>query len=199
MLRVLQSRDLRLTGLTRKLTHHVLPQAGILANQLLEKHLANKGYYQCQHTPGLWRQVWQSITFCLVVDDFWHQGHQHHDMDHLINALKEHYTIAIGMRGSLFCGIRLTWNYLQRHVDCYIPRYINKALMKYYHPKPVSPQHAPYRVAPIQYGDGCRGCRLIPHNPSPQSRSNASKTSLVPSCTMCEQLTRHFLLHSAPL
>ncbi len=30
-----------------------LPQAGILANQLLEKRLAKKRYYQCQHTPGL--------------------------------------------------------------------------------------------------------------------------------------------------
>ncbi len=32
-----------------------LPQAGILANQLLEKCLTTKVYYQCQHTPGLWR------------------------------------------------------------------------------------------------------------------------------------------------
>jgi hypothetical protein len=30
-----------------------LPQAGIFANQLLEKRLATKEYYQCQHTPGL--------------------------------------------------------------------------------------------------------------------------------------------------
>jgi hypothetical protein len=47
-----------------------LPQANIRANQLLEKHLATKGYYQCQHTPGLWCHVWQNITFCLVLDDF---------------------------------------------------------------------------------------------------------------------------------
>eukprot|EP00804_Cyclotella_cryptica_P006014 CCRYP_000255-RA/>CCRYP_000255-RA protein AED:0.25 eAED:0.25 QI:0/0/0/1/1/1/2/0/796 len=47
-----------------------LPQAGILANKLLEKRLAKAGYYQCQHTPGLWRHVWRPITFCLVVDDF---------------------------------------------------------------------------------------------------------------------------------
>eukprot|EP00804_Cyclotella_cryptica_P012506 CCRYP_017700-RA/>CCRYP_017700-RA protein AED:0.42 eAED:0.36 QI:0/0/0/1/0.66/0.25/4/0/397 len=46
-----------------------LPQAGILANKLLEKRLAKAGYYQCQHTPGLWRHVWRPITFCLVVDD----------------------------------------------------------------------------------------------------------------------------------
>jgi hypothetical protein len=33
-----------------------------------------------------------------------------------------------------------------------MPGYINKALMKYQHPKPVSPQHAPYKVALIRYG-----------------------------------------------
>jgi len=36
-----------------------LPQAGIIANQLLKKRLAEKGYYQCQHTPGLWRHMAQ--------------------------------------------------------------------------------------------------------------------------------------------
>ncbi len=33
-----------------------------------------------------------------------------------------------------------------------MPGHINKALTKYQHPKPVSPQHAPYKAAPIQYG-----------------------------------------------
>ncbi len=73
-------------------------------------------------------------------------------MDHLVNALKEHNTVAVNMTESLFCGIHLTWNYAQRHIDCHMLGYINKALTKYQHPKPVSPQHAPYKVAPIQYG-----------------------------------------------
>jgi hypothetical protein len=65
-----------------------LPQAGILDNQLLEKCLAIKGYYQRQHTPGLWCHVWWNITFCLVVDDFGIKVTNMHDMDHLVNALK---------------------------------------------------------------------------------------------------------------
>jgi hypothetical protein len=75
-----------------------------------------------------------------------------HNMDHFINALKEHYTMAIDLMGSLFCGIHLTWNYTLGHIDCHMPGYINKALKKYQHPKPVSPQHAPYKAALIQYG-----------------------------------------------
>jgi hypothetical protein len=34
-----------------------LPQASILANNLLEQLLSAKGYYQCQHTPGLWHHM----------------------------------------------------------------------------------------------------------------------------------------------
>ncbi len=72
-----------------------LPQAGILANQLLEKCLATKGYCQCQHTPDLWCHVWKNITFCLVVDNFGIKVTNMHNMDHLVNALKKHNTIAI--------------------------------------------------------------------------------------------------------
>ena len=32
-----------------------LPQAGILANKLLQKNLAQFGYLPCKLTPGLWK------------------------------------------------------------------------------------------------------------------------------------------------
>jgi hypothetical protein len=66
-----------------------LPQAGILANQLLEKCLATKRYYQCQHTFFLWHHVWWNITFYLVVDDFGMKVTVMHDMDHLVDVLKK--------------------------------------------------------------------------------------------------------------
>jgi hypothetical protein len=127
------------------------PQAGILPNQLLNKCLAIKGYYQFQHTPRLWYHVWRNITFCLGVNNFGINVANMHYMDHLVNALKKHYTVAIDLMGSLFCGIHL-WNYTLGHVDFHTPGYTNKALTKYQHPKPVSPQHAPYKAAPVQYG-----------------------------------------------
>jgi len=129
-----------------------LPQAGILANQLLERRLSVKGYYQCQHTPGLWRHVWRSITFCLVVDDFGIKFTNKADFEHLKSALEEHYTVAIDYTGSLFCGIKLSWDYNRRTVSCTMPGYIDTALTKYQHATPVVPQHAPYQAAPIQYG-----------------------------------------------
>jgi hypothetical protein len=37
-----------------------------------------------------------------VVDDFGIKLTNMHDMDHLANALKEHYTVAVNMTGSFF-------------------------------------------------------------------------------------------------
>ena len=129
-----------------------LPQAGIIANQLLEKRLSEKGYYQCQHTPGLWRHVWRSIVFCLVVDDFGIKVTNMDDMHHLTSALEEHYKVAVDWKGSLFCGVKLTWDYINRHVTTNMPGYIGDALTKYQHPKPTVPQHAPYKATTIHYG-----------------------------------------------
>ncbi len=129
-----------------------LPQAGIMANKLLEQQLSARGYYQCQHTLGLWRHMWWAITFCLVVDDFGIKVTDMAGFHHLKTLLKEYYEVAIDWMGLLFCGMKLTWDYKQHHVNCSMPGYINKALKKYQHPMPTAPQNAPYIAAPIQYG-----------------------------------------------
>ena len=46
------------------------PQAEILANNRLQKHLHEHGYVAVPHTPGLFKHVTQSILFTLVVNDF---------------------------------------------------------------------------------------------------------------------------------
>ena len=47
-----------------------LPQAGLLANELLEKCLNKHGYCQSKPVPGLWTYEWHPIQFTLVVVDF---------------------------------------------------------------------------------------------------------------------------------
>ena len=46
-----------------------LPQAGILAQELLEKRLNEHGYSQNKAVLGLWTHKTQPISFTLVVDD----------------------------------------------------------------------------------------------------------------------------------
>jgi hypothetical protein len=128
-----------------------LPQAGILANKLLKKRLAKHGYYEVEHTPGLWTHISRPIQFTLVVDDFGikYVGKQH--ADHLLNALKEHYTIDIDWEGKLYCGITLTWDYKNKHVDISMPGYIKKLLQRFQQELRKA-QHSPFYCPPKKYG-----------------------------------------------
>jgi hypothetical protein len=44
-----------------------LPQAGILANNLLQSRLVAEGFYKAASTPGLWHHKWRPLQFCLIV------------------------------------------------------------------------------------------------------------------------------------
>jgi hypothetical protein len=122
-----------------------LPQAGIIANQRLEKHLAKYGYKPTYLTPGLWRHESRPITFSLVVDDFGVKcvGDQH--ARHLIKALEDLYTVSSDWTGSLYCGLTLNWDYTNRTVDLSMPNYVAMALHKFQHPPPSRRQHAPHQ------------------------------------------------------
>jgi hypothetical protein len=150
-----------------------LPEAGILANQLLENRLAAKGYYQCQHTPGLWQHMWWTITFCLVVDDYGIKVTNMANSKHLKEALKKHYTVATNYEGHLFCGIKLTWDYAHCHIDCSMPGYIATALKKHQHVMPTIPQNAPYNAAAIQYGSKMQ--RVETNTLAPLSKSKIKR------------------------
>ena len=125
---------------------------GILANKLLRKRLAPKGYYECKQTPGLWHSLWRHVTrpisFTLVVDDFGVNYTNKADVDHLIKCLKENYDLTQDWDGELYCGIKLKWNYDERTLDISMPGYIVKQLQKYKHDTPTRPQHCPYSSQP---------------------------------------------------
>eukprot|EP00804_Cyclotella_cryptica_P021160 CCRYP_001471-RC/>CCRYP_001471-RC protein AED:0.47 eAED:0.47 QI:0/-1/0/1/-1/0/1/0/79 len=76
-----------------------LPQAGIIAQQLLEKMLALKGYWQSSITPGFWKHDWRPISFTLCVDDFGvkYVGIKH--AQHLLQTLNEHYESVTRLEG----------------------------------------------------------------------------------------------------
>eukprot|EP00804_Cyclotella_cryptica_P010860 CCRYP_008771-RA/>CCRYP_008771-RA protein AED:0.34 eAED:0.27 QI:0/0/0/1/0/0/5/0/537 len=110
---------------TYNLTHHVqdgwvyfqiikgvygLPQAGILANMLLETRLNASGYYQLDATPGLWCHKWRPIMFTLIVDycSVEYVGLQH--AYHLHNVIQKHYNITKNWKDDLYACINLAWN-----------------------------------------------------------------------------------------
>jgi hypothetical protein len=107
-----------------------LPQAGILANECLKKHLAKYGYHPTPRTPGLFTHDTRPITFALVVDDFGvkYVGREH--AEHLGAALRDLYRITEDWTGELYLGITLKWDYAAKTVDLSMPGYIAKAIAK---------------------------------------------------------------------
>jgi hypothetical protein len=128
-----------------------LPQAGLLANKLLEKCLNKHGYQQSKLVPGLWKHDTRPIQFTLVVNDFGikYIGKEH--AQHLTNSLEEHYKLTCNWTGKRYIGITLDWDYNKCQVHLSMPNYVQKALKQFQH-KAGKLQHAPYQSAPIQYG-----------------------------------------------
>jgi hypothetical protein len=129
-----------------------LPQAGILANELLQRNLTKDGYRPTNHTHGLWTNDTRPISFSLVVDDFGvkYVGREH--AEHLMTCIKKNYNISSDWNGTAYCGLTLDWDYKNRTVDLSIPGYIKAALHKYHHPAPARPKHAPHTWNPPIYG-----------------------------------------------
>ena len=83
-----------------------LPQAGLIANELLEKRLNKHGYRQSKLVPGLWKHGMRPIQFTLVVRVFGvkYVGNKH--VHHLQKVLKQHYEIKFDWSGQ-----RYNWNH----------------------------------------------------------------------------------------
>ena len=120
-----------------------LPQAGLLANELLEKRLNKNGYYQSKLVPGLWKHEWRPIQFTFVVDDFWvkYVGQEH--ANHLKATLEQNYKATNDWTGNRYIGINLDWDYKRKQVHLSMPRYVAKALKQLQHSKPIKKQHSP--------------------------------------------------------
>ena len=89
------------------LVHYGLPQSRKLSNKYLQYKLHPHRYYELSHIPSLWKHISCPIEFSLVVDDFdvEYVGEEH--ARHLINSLKEDFTILEYLTGGLYCGINL--------------------------------------------------------------------------------------------
>jgi hypothetical protein len=89
-----------------------LPQAGKLANDLLDERLRRKGYSQSRNTPGLRSNSNTRTNFALIVDDFGVKSTAQPQAQHLIDCLQLDYEdISVDWKGKLFAGISLDWDY----------------------------------------------------------------------------------------
>jgi hypothetical protein len=129
-----------------------LPQAGRIANDLLTARLLKHGYTPVPITPGLWVHKTRGTAFSLVVDDFGVLYVTDDDANHLLNALKENYTVSVDWEGKRYCGLTLEWDYTARTCDISMPGYIERALQRFKHSPPPRPQHSPHEWQRPDYG-----------------------------------------------
>ncbi len=129
-----------------------LPQAGILAQELLEKCLNKHGYRQSPLTPGLWQHDFRPISFTMSVDDFGikYIGHKH--AEHLASILSKHYRCLHDWDGQQYLGMNLNWDYTGQAVHVSMLDYVPEALARFQHKPPRTPQHQPYPQVKPTYG-----------------------------------------------
>jgi hypothetical protein len=131
---------------------YLLKQAGLLANQLLQKLLALFGYYSARHTPSLWLHRIRPITFSLIVDDFAVKYVVKQHADHIRNALLQSYELTTDWEGKVYSVMSLTWDYKNRTCDISMPGYVSNVISKFQHDSPKHPQHTPSKYVTPVYG-----------------------------------------------
>eukprot|EP00804_Cyclotella_cryptica_P012662 CCRYP_016930-RA/>CCRYP_016930-RA protein AED:0.29 eAED:0.23 QI:0/0/0/1/0/0/2/0/396 len=159
-----------------------LPQAGIIAQQLLEKGWPLKGYRQSSITPGFWKHDWRPISFTLCVDDFVSNmlaSNMHITFYKLsTNTTKRHKTGRV--RDT---GLTIAWDYTLQQVQLSMPGYC-KSRPPSPHPVPIKPQHQPYPHTPaLTEPNNSLSTLLMIQRYSPTPTKPSSRKSLESSYT----------------
>jgi hypothetical protein len=88
-----------------------LPQARIIAQQLLEERLEKDGYRQSKTTPGLWMHDTCPISFSLIVDDFEVKYVGKENTQHLLDTVQKYYKCSCDWKGEQYFGLTIKWDY----------------------------------------------------------------------------------------
>ena len=108
-----------------------LPQAGIIAQQLLEERLEKDGYRQSKTTPGLWTHDTRPVSFSLVVNDFRVKYVGKENVQHLLDTVRIYYKCSCDWKGERYCRLTIKWDYVGRKVHLSMPEYVRIALTRF--------------------------------------------------------------------
>ena len=102
--------------------------------------------------PGLWTHKWRPIQFTLVVNNFGVNYVGKENVQHLISALQDYYTITHDWKGKLYVGITLDWDHQNHQVHLSLPGYIKAALLCFNYPTPTKRQGSSLPPTLTNYG-----------------------------------------------
>ena len=101
----------------------------------------------------MWEDETRRTKFCFCVDDFGIKSFSGADTNHLLESLKQHYTVTFDHQGTNFCGLNIDWNYKEGYVDISMPHYIRYLSKKLLHVMSKHPQYSPHAYATFKFGD----------------------------------------------
>ena len=87
-----------------------------------------------------------------MVNDLCVQYFSTEDADQFLNALRAKYLITVDMDVTVYIGIKLTWDYVNRTVTVSKPRYVQKAVHIFHHILRGGKEYSPHTCAHIPYG-----------------------------------------------
>jgi hypothetical protein len=176
-----------------------LPQAGIIAQQLLEERLKKHGYHQSQTTPGLWKHDTRPISFSLVVDNFGVKYVGEENAQHLLDMVRQYFKCLCDWEGERYCELTIKWDYNGRKVHLSMPGYLPKALTHFKHPIPSTPQDQPYSHIKPNYGAKTQHTAAEDTSPPLERRArDISKRFAGHSCSTLAASMAASFPHSAP-
>ena len=56
------------------------------------------------------------------------------------------------LKGNIYCGLTIDWNYDKEYVKIYLPTYIPKHLKRFLYPPPQKPLYSPPKLTVSAYG-----------------------------------------------
>ncbi len=153
-----------------------LPQAGIIAQELLTERLAKHGYHQSKIIPGLWMHETRPTTFTLVMDDFAIKIMSKNNADHVINVLKKNYTITVDREGTKYIGLTIEWDYENGKVHMHMQGYLAKAMTRFKHETPTKIQHSLHHHIEVNYKANKQYVSNEEESPPPHQRRDKIHT-----------------------
>ena len=105
-----------------------LKESGIIAYKPLVRNLQPHGYAPVAHTARLWTHTNLPTTFTVAVDDFNIKFFAVDDATHLLDVLRENYSITVDPSGSKYCDLTIKLNHPRNYVDISMPNSVRKAL-----------------------------------------------------------------------
>jgi hypothetical protein len=146
-----------------------LPQAGIIAQELLKEFLAKHGYTQSKTIHGLWKHKTRPTCFTLVVDDFAVKYTNEQDAEHLISTLKQDYDITIDQEATKYIGLIIEWDLKNNQVHMHMPGYLDKALIHFKHEATKKKQNSSHPHVCPNFGAKEKCTKVEEDSPPPPS------------------------------